>query len=229
MLNFKHILLGLIIFSTGQANAHILFDAARTGNVTVVQQFIKTDQEVTDAERYVNYLIADRVLWIALKSGQMSVVMFLLQQVLVDVNLQNPYNYKSPLMPACQYGNFEMIQYLISRGALVNLPDKEGMTTLMLAVENHHLHIVHFLLNHGADTTLVNSKGQTALGLAAENNFLAIFSCLAHSKNISQVELIKVLTEYPKMNFLYAKQNKTLVNNFQSNKDQTNGLLDLLD
>ena len=58
---------------------------------------------------------------------------------------------------------------LISRGANVNLQNRDGMTPLMWAVLAGNIEMMKRLLDAGADITIKHSNGQTALDMARED------------------------------------------------------------
>jgi len=75
------------------------------------------------------------------------------------------YQFKSmgtPLLYAANYGNFEMVKLLISKGANPNIKFKE-MTPLSRAVEKGFKNIVKFLLANGADPNIREYRGHLPL------------------------------------------------------------------
>ena len=67
---------------------------------------------------------------------------------------------------AADYGQTEVIEYLISKGAKVNLPDKHGITPLLAAVWEGHLEAVGLLVRKGADKGVKTPDGQKLLEIA---------------------------------------------------------------
>lgn len=53
---------------------------------------------------------------------------------------------------AADYGHVDIIEYLISKGANVNLKDKHGITPLLAAIYEEHTDCVKMLLKSGAKT-----------------------------------------------------------------------------
>jgi len=68
------------------------------------------------------------------------------------------------LIGAATTTNIEMIQYLITAGAQVNLYDKSNLTALMEACIKGVFDIVEYLINAGAD---VNAGGDNCLLMRA--------------------------------------------------------------
>lgn len=58
---------------------------------------------------------------------------------------------RPPLCVAADYGQAEIVEYLISHGASVNAKDKYGITPLLSAVFEGHTAVVKLLLAKGAD------------------------------------------------------------------------------
>jgi ankyrin repeat protein len=85
----------------------------------------------------------------------------LLLQHTADVNQSN--RHVSPLQYACQNGNLNLTQYLLDKGADINLCGQTSWTGLMFACHRNHAHIVELLLNLNADASIFNKNGQTAL------------------------------------------------------------------
>ncbi|CAH1787770.1 unnamed protein product [Owenia fusiformis] len=55
-----------------------------------------------------------------------------------------------PLHFAADYGQTEIIEYLVSQGADVNMSDKHGITPLLAAIWEGHTKSVQVLLDNGA-------------------------------------------------------------------------------
>ncbi len=71
----------------------------------------------------------------------------------------------SPLIAACSFGSKEIVEYLISIGANVNIQAEiDGITPLMLAVGGGEIEKVKILLRNGADKNIKDKNGKTAIG-----------------------------------------------------------------
>lgn len=71
------------------------------------------------------------------------------------------------LQQASSRGHLPIVNYLLCRGANVNLQDHSGQTALHCAAGYDRVEIVDILLQHSADVTLRDSEGRTALHYAA--------------------------------------------------------------
>ena len=73
----------------------------------------------------------------------------------------------TPLIWACDFGNYKIAKALIEHGANLELRDYLGQTALHAAVRRNRLNIVKLLLDHGANITAKTNDGQTPLIMAA--------------------------------------------------------------
>eukprot|EP00193_Tetraselmis_chui_P007061 CAMPEP_0177766316 /NCGR_PEP_ID=MMETSP0491_2-20121128/8462_1 /TAXON_ID=63592 /ORGANISM="Tetraselmis chuii, Strain PLY429" /LENGTH=373 /DNA_ID=CAMNT_0019282727 /DNA_START=285 /DNA_END=1402 /DNA_ORIENTATION=+ len=79
---------------------------------------------------------------------------------------------------ACTKGHLEVLDLLLSRGAALDVANKQGWTALHRSAYNGRPEVLERLLNAGASLHAVNQDGNTALHLAAHNNHLAAISLL---------------------------------------------------
>lgn len=71
-----------------------------------------------------------------------------------------------PLIYAADYGQKEIIEYLISKGGDVNVTDQNGITPLLAAIWEGHTECVKLLLEKGAKKDGKTPDGQTYLDAA---------------------------------------------------------------
>src|SRR5207247_4969221 len=67
------------------------------------------------------------------------------------------------LLYAARDGCYDCVDALIAAGADVNIPTPEGVTALMLALDNDHNDVARLLLERGANPRLWDWWGRTAL------------------------------------------------------------------
>lgn len=96
----------------------------------------------------------------ACKNGDLDQVKQIAEQPGFDVNadLQNGRN---GLHFAADYNQIEIIEYLLSKGANINLPDKHGITPLLASVYESNTECVRLLIKKGADKNLKAPDGRS--------------------------------------------------------------------
>ena len=72
------------------------------------------------------------------------------------------------LLYAARSGCYECVEDLIAAGADVNLPTPEGVTPLMIALDNEHNDVAKLLMDKGADLNVWDWWGRTALWIAVD-------------------------------------------------------------
>lgn len=83
------------------------------------------------------------------------------QELVFEKNIED--NNMQPLHYAAVSGSIETVEYLISKGAKIDVVNVYGETPLYLASENRNLEIVKILVKNGADVNKKNSKGISVL------------------------------------------------------------------
>ncbi|XP_043964694.1 myotrophin isoform X3 [Gambusia affinis] len=69
---------------------------------------------------------------------------------------------RKPLHYAADFGQLDVIKYLLDKGADVNATDKHGLTPLMNACFEDHKECAKILLEKGADKHIKSSQGISA-------------------------------------------------------------------
>lgn len=77
---------------------------------------------------------------------------------------------RPPLCVAADYGHFDVIKYLIEKGANVNAIDSHGITPLLSAIYEGHKDCVALLLQKGADKSKKAPNGQSYLECAEDSD-----------------------------------------------------------
>jgi ankyrin repeat protein len=68
-----------------------------------------------------------------------------------------------PLLHACQHNNIEIIQFLLSNGADINLKNNTGETALSRASQMANTPVIRLLIDNKADVNIENNTGKTPL------------------------------------------------------------------
>lgn len=104
-------------------------------------------------------------------------------------NINSPIGYSwQPLLHACNYYNYEIIDLLIRNGADVNIHD-EGTTPLMVSCMHGKepdkvVEIVKLLLREGAVINVSDRLGRTPLMFAAMNGFVDVVKIFLQSASL---------------------------------------------
>ncbi|CAG0914987.1 unnamed protein product [Notodromas monacha] len=100
----------------------------------------------------------------ALKNGDLDQVKDWVEIKGAEVNKELDGRY--PLHYAADYGQNDIIAYLIDRGAAINAKDKHGISALLAAIWEGHTKCVKALLDRGADKTGLAPDGTSYLECA---------------------------------------------------------------
>ena len=66
----------------------------------------------------------------------------------MDVDMRDNTG-RSALMKACETGRMEIVQYLLTKGAIITIEDLRRRTPLHVAAENGHADIARLLIDKG--------------------------------------------------------------------------------
>jgi ankyrin repeat protein len=124
-------------------------------------------------------------LWAAAAGGHLPVVRLLVEEARVEINQPTSTN-STPLRGACYDGHLPIVQYLVGKGADIEIPNRHGHTALMIASYREKVDVVKYLLELGADVNRSSAKGNTALHDAAEAGNVAITRLLLSAGAVMQ-------------------------------------------
>ncbi|XP_026281843.1 myotrophin [Frankliniella occidentalis] len=94
-----------------------------------------------------------------IKNGDMDQVKDIVDNKEIDVN--KDIDGRAPIHYAADYGQEDVIRYLVSKGADVNAKDKHGISVLLAAVWEGHTSCVKLLLEKGASKEGTTPDGTT--------------------------------------------------------------------
>jgi ankyrin repeat protein len=171
------------------------------GHIHIVKYLVQKGADVNYA------LDMNSVSDLAMMNGYVDILKFLIKKgAVVDVNEAND-DEVYPLYYSAQYGNLDMVNFLLSKGANVheltqgrnalmaarnteiiaallvggadiNAKDIDGDTALMIASNEGNTNMVDFLLKNNAKLDLLNNDKRTALMLAVLRGYLETVTVL---------------------------------------------------
>ncbi|KAK9890710.1 hypothetical protein WA026_012059 [Henosepilachna vigintioctopunctata] len=93
-----------------------------------------------------------------------------------DINKPLTYSNKTPLMVAISHGFFELVKFLVNKGAYLNDKDINGLGILHIAVDSGNYEIVQYFVELGLDVNAMDRHGLTPLLRAGKVNVMLIVS-----------------------------------------------------
>lgn len=93
------------------------------------------------------------------------------------------------LHEAAKYGDLEVVEYLVEKGANVNEKDDDGYTPLHVAAKKGYLEIVEYLVEKGAKINEKDKSAKTPLQLAYDNGNQEVVNYLGSVKQEQKVGL----------------------------------------
>jgi uncharacterized protein len=178
-------IVGMLLEAGADANAAnedgqtSLMLAARTGNVAVARLLVEHGADVNARERFHDQ---SAVMWAAAE-GHADMVAFLVSkradltvrakandwptQITDEPRVQyRPTGGLTPLLYAARAGCLACVKTMLDAGADVDRPNPDGMTPMMMALDNGHPVVARLLLERGANPHTWDWWGRTALYIA---------------------------------------------------------------
>ncbi|XP_071830900.1 myotrophin-like [Apostichopus japonicus] len=112
--------------------------------------------------------MAESLVW-AVKNGDLDALKSQAEASGFDVNAQVLQG-RALIHIAADYGQADVITFLISKGAEVNCADKHGITPLLAAIWEGHETCVSLLLSKGADKSGKAPSGESYLDCAEKES-----------------------------------------------------------
>jgi uncharacterized protein len=114
----------------------------------------------------------------------------------------HPFGGLTALLYASRDGCYDCVEALIAKGADVNVPTPEGVTPLMIALDNDNNDVAKLLLDHGANPSVWDWYGRTALYIAVDRRNggssgggLKVPIDASHSSRFTSKDIIKFLLD----------------------------------
>jgi ankyrin repeat protein len=157
--------------------------AIETGEVAIAEMLIKAGANVNTVEKFHHQT---PLMWAAAAPRNAGALVKLLLANQADVKPRalytdwpsqitsepraqyRPVGGLSALLYAARDGCYDCVESLIAAGAGVDQPTPEGVTALMLALDNDHNDVAKLLLDRGANPNLWDWWGRTALYIAVD-------------------------------------------------------------
>lgn len=109
--------------------------------------------------------MGDEIQWAA-QNGDVDILKSMIEKVDINAEIKNG---RQLLHIAADYGQREVVEFLLSKGAEVNGRDKHGMTPIMAAIFEGHTETVKALLEGGADKTVKAPSGESLMECAEKD------------------------------------------------------------
>ncbi|RUS87623.1 hypothetical protein EGW08_004608 [Elysia chlorotica] len=107
-----------------------------------------------------------------IKNGELGDVKMFVEKEGIDVNIE--VQGRLPLHYAADYGQTDVMEYLLSKGAKVNAEDKYGITPLLSAIFEGHTSSVKLLMEKGADKSGKAPDGASYIDCAESEDIKAL-------------------------------------------------------
>ncbi|GEN69397.1 ankyrin repeat domain-containing protein [Chryseobacterium rhizosphaerae] len=163
------VFLGSLVFA--QEKAKSIFDIARSGTVTEVQEIMKQNPDVINQTNESGF----SPLILACYRGNVEVAKFLIDHV-KDVNYKSDEG--TALSGLSVKYNKDLVERLLKKNADPNIADTTGYTPLFWAVKFGNKELVELLLKYNADKTKKDSMGMTPFEYALKTDKKDIINLL---------------------------------------------------
>jgi ankyrin repeat protein len=169
---------GAGVEAANQDGQTALMLAIKTGELPIVEMLVKAGAKVNTVEKFQNQT---PLMWAAAAEKNAGQMVKLLLSKGADVKARalytdwpnqisseprgqyRPVGGLTSLLYASRNGCYECVEALIGAGADVNVPTPEGVTPLMVALDNDHNDVAKLLLDRGANPHVADWWGRTAL------------------------------------------------------------------
>ena len=163
------VFLSSLVFA--QEKAKSIFDIARNGTVTEVQELMKQNPDVINQTNENGF----SPLILACYRGNVEVAQFLIDHV-KDVNYKSDEG--TALSGLSVKYNKDLVERLLKKNADPNIADTTGYTPLFWAVKFGNKELVELLLKYKADKTKKDSMGMTPFEYALKTDKKDIINLL---------------------------------------------------
>jgi len=152
-------------------NSNDIYQSIKSGDVAGVKSYLNKGNNINkiDSNGYSLLVYAIK------KDKTYKVTNYLLAQ---GANPNLNINERSPLMYSVAYGNYPIIEALLSHKANVNYLSTEKESALLYAINGRDVKALQILLNHGANPDMIIYDQLSAIDIAKKENNKAILKVL---------------------------------------------------
>ncbi len=167
-------ILAVCLMAPGVALAGPLHDAARAGDLPLVEKLIAEGVPVDDRDD-----LGETPLMAAALAGQTLIVEKLAARYHADVTARNDRG-MTALHAAAFNGDLMSVEYIVYRGGadMDDAQSKFGVTPLIVAAEENNGMVLAYLVSYGADKEITERHGYTALTRAGYHGHDEIITML---------------------------------------------------
>ena len=173
MKNVFQLLLLLLFCGSLKAQDKNVFDVARKGTLSEIEDIYQKNPEFVNA---INDNKATPLILACYRNNE-AVALYLTDKV---ANINYNSGMGTALMAAIMSGNKTIIEKLISKKADLDQKDSQGKTALIYAAFNNNVEITQMLIKAGANSKLADNEKRTALDYAKFNKNTPLIILLDH-------------------------------------------------
>ncbi|NBW27112.1 MAG: ankyrin repeat domain-containing protein [Flavobacteriaceae bacterium] len=162
MKNYFQIVLLLLLCTSLKGQVKNVFDVARKGTLSEIQNIYKQNPELVNA---INDNKATPLILACYRNNE--AVALYLSDIVSNINYNSGMG--TALMAAIMSGNKVIIEKLISKKADLDQQDIQGKTALIYAAFNNNFEVAQLLVKAGANSKLADNEKRTALDYAKFN------------------------------------------------------------
>lgn len=141
-----------------------LHEAVRYGNVEIVKMILNAGGNVNAKDN-----LGKTPILLAIPQEKALEIYKTLLQFRADASVKDMYGDTALHIATMTNAPVQVLQELVSGGAEINDRNKEGVTPLLVALQNHNLAHVQFYASHGADIHSQDNSGNSPLKIALDS------------------------------------------------------------
>lgn len=164
----RHIYWGTDINQLDPDGNRALHVASRQGRQIIVSTLLKHGAEINLEDQ-----TGHTAIYYALSNGRTQ-----LADLLIARGASFPANEILLEVAAAGITDRDVVRYLVEHGADLEARDENGLTALLIAVNQDNHRMLRHLISHGADVNVRNTENQSALSIAKQQDLVDIAQLL---------------------------------------------------